>query len=101
MTHQTAAEIMARAERVDAIADQITALLAELGDLEPQFRAELKAAGEPMGAGAGWGGFRRLARGVLSIAVTGGNRNVGRMRIAETLNRAWGISSRREIENEH
>lgn len=43
-----------------------------------------------LGAGAGWGGFRRLARGVLSIAVTGGNRNVGRLRVAETLNKAWG-----------
>lgn len=88
--HQTAAAIMERARRVDEIADEITTLLAELGDLEPRFRAELRAAGEPMGAGAGWGGFRRMARGVLSIAVTGGNRNVGRLRVAETLNKAWG-----------
>lgn len=87
---QTAASIMAHAERVDQIAEEITALLAELGELEPQFRAELKAAGQPIGVGAGWGGFRRLARGVLSIATTGGNRNVGRLRVAETLNRAWG-----------
>lgn len=89
--HQTtAAAIMERAQRIDKIADEITALLAELGELEPQFRAELKAAGEPVGTGAGWGGFRRQARAVLSIAVTGGNHNVGRTRVAETLNKAWG-----------